>query len=382
MPQHIPLKKLFDHQQGLRSDEFQTIENHLADCEHCTENMTLFSPHRRAQETKLASAHQREPANGKQADEREDGCPPPELIDRFISNSLPKRQQREVEKHLAICDACRRQLIAVFQASFAPVSEEEKKLLEALPPFELSEQVRQITNATSPPSGRFSSLIRRLSGWLDSHLPELRVPRPAWTVALVLVLGLAGKWWAWPVYQYYRLASQGESQLLEQNKIFYKGELRPAQGYGSSGEAELMSPENEKRTVAALLQEALAYDQDGEKARLRLAQYFLLQEMEGSADSLLKLLEAGSPPNAAVLNDRGIWLFKREQFDAAAAAFQRAYELNPRLDEALYNLAITQTQLGNIAAAEANWEKYMALENIKAEWRNAAKAQLQELREK
>ncbi|MGH7451004.1 MAG: zf-HC2 domain-containing protein, partial [bacterium] len=253
MPQHIPLKKLFDHQQGIRSDEYQTIENHLAGCEHCTENMSLFSPHRRAQETKLAKEHQREPANGKQADEREDGCPPPEQIDRFINNALPKRQLHEVEKHLAICDACRRQLIAAVQYSFEPVSEEEKELLEALPPFEISEQVRQITNATPPPSGRFSSLIRRLSGWLDSHIPELRVPRPAWAVALVLALGLVGIRWAWPTYQYYRLASQGESQLLEQNKIFYKGELRPAQGYVSSGEAEIMSPESEKQIIDAVL---------------------------------------------------------------------------------------------------------------------------------
>jgi Tfp pilus assembly protein PilF len=143
-----------------------------------------------------------------------------------------------------------------------------------------------------------------------------------------------------------------------------------------------MSSKNEKQTIDAVLKEALTYNQDGEKARLRLAQYFLLQEMEGSADSLLKLLEAASPQNAAVLNDRGIWFFQREQFDAAAAAFQRAYEMNPRLDEALYNLAIVQARLGNNAAAEANWKKYIALANIKAEWRNAAQAQLQELKEK
>lgn len=381
MPQHIPLKKLFDHQQGLRSDEFQTIENHLADCEHCTENMTLFSSHRRAQETKLASAHRREPANGKQADEREENCPLPEQIDRFISNSLPKRQLQEVEKHLATCNACRRQLIAAVQYSFAPVSEEEKSLLEALPPFEISEQVNAIKKLMPDKPGLLD-LIREIPDRLHLPEPAFGVPRPAWALALVLVLGLIGKWWAWPTYQYYRLASRGESQLLEQNSIFYKGELRPAQGYVSSGEAEIMSPESEKQTIDALLKEALAYNQDGEKARLRLAQYFLLQEMEGSADSLLKLLETASPQNAAVLNDRGIWLFKREQFGAAAAAFQHAFDLDSRLDEALYNLAIAETQRGDTAGAKATWEKYIALENIKAEWRNAAQAQLQELREK
>lgn len=380
MSQHIPLKKLFEHQQGVRSDEYQTIENHLADCQHCTENMTLFSPHRRTQETKLATAHQREPANGEQADEREDGCPPPEQIDGFISNSLPKRQLREVEKHLAICDACRRQLIATFQYSFEPVSEEEKKLLEALPPFEISDQVNAIKELMPDKPGVLD-IIRQLPGRLEWPVPIPPIPRPAWALALVLVLGLIGKWWAWPAYQYYRLASQGESQLLEQNRIFYKGELRPANGYSSSPEKQRMGPKQETQTADALLKQALIYNQNGETGRLRLAQYFLLQKMEGSADSLLKLLEAASPPNAAVLNDRGIWLFNRKEFDAAAAAFQRAYELNPLLDEALYNLAIAQTQLNDTPGAKSSWEKYIALENIKVEWRNAARAQLQELEE-
>jgi tetratricopeptide (TPR) repeat protein len=380
MSPHISLKKLFEHQQDLRSGEYQTIEKHLAECEHCTENMTLFSPHLRAQETKLVTAHQRAPANGKQADEREESCPPPEQIDRFISNSLPKRQLQEVEKHLAICDACRRLLIAAFQVSFAPVSEEEKNLLEALPPFEISEHVNAIKKVMPKKPGLLD-IIRQLPARWEVPIPAFGLPRPAWALALVLVLGLVGKWWAWPAYQYYRLALQGESQLLAQNRIFYKGELRPAEGYGSSGEAELMSPENEKQTADAVLEKALVYHHDGEKARLRLAQYFLLQKRYDSSDSLLKLLEAASPQNAAVLNDRGIWFFRQGQLGAAAEAFQRAHELNPRLDEALYNLAIVQTRLGN-NAAEATWKKYIALENIKAEWRNAAQAQLQELREK
>ncbi len=378
MPQHIPLKKLFMHRQGLRSDEYQTIENHLAGCEHCTENMTLFSPHLRAQETKLAKAHRREPANSKQADEKEGGCPPPEQTGRFVSNSLPKRQLREVEKHLAICNACRRQLVAVFQASFAPVSEEEKKLLEALPPFEISDQANAIEKLM-PNKPSLLDLIRQITDRFGLPVPAPHIPRPAWAVALVLVLGLVGKWWAWPAYQYYRFVSQGESQLLEQNKIYYLNTPRPSREYLSSEIAEPMGPEEKKEPVDMLLKQALHYKPNGETARLRLAQYFLSQKMYGSADSLLKLLEAVSSQNAAVINDRGIWFFQRQQFDAAAEAFQRAFDLNPRLDEALYNLAITQTQLGHIAAAGANWEKYIALENIKAEWRNAAQAQLQEL---
>jgi tetratricopeptide (TPR) repeat protein len=379
MPQHIPLKKLFEYQQGLRSDEYQMIEKHLADCEHCTETMALFSPRLRAQETKLAAAHRQRPADGDQADERGDGCPPPEQIDRFISNSLPRRQLQAVEKHLAICDVCRRHLIAAFQVSFAPVSEEEKNLLAALPPLEISEQVNAIKKLMPNKPGLLD-LIRQIPDRLGLPVPVPAIPRPAWALALVLVLGVIGKWWAWPAYQYYRLASQGESQLLEQNRIYYLHTLRPSHDFLSSAIAQPMGLEEEKQTIDGLLKQALHYKPNGETARLRLAQYFLLQEMEGSADSLLKLLEAASPQNAAVLNDRGIWFFQQEQFGAAAAAFQRAFDLNPRLDEALYNLAITQARLGNNAAAKTRWEQYLKLDHVKTEWRKAALANLQDLK--
>jgi anti-sigma factor RsiW len=375
MSEHIPLKKLFDYERGqLSHDHDAVIMEHLATCAHCAENMKLFHQPHRAQTNGFATA----PAHHA---EKEDDCPSPEDIGRFINNELPKRQQQDVEKHLALCDTCRRQLVAIVQASFEPVSEEEKSLLEALPPFEISEQVNAIKRLM-PDKPRLLDKIRNLPDRLGLLVPKFGVPRPAWALAVVLVLGLAGKWWAWPTYKYYRLASQGESRLLEQNRIYYRDTPRLSHGFLSSPIAERLGPEEEKQTIDTLLKQALRYRPQDETAQLRLAQYFLLQERYDSSDSLLKLLEAASPRNAAVLNDRGNWFYQQKQFEAAAASFQRAWELNPRLDEALYNLAVTLTRLGDTAKARTSWEKYIALDNIKAEWRNAAKVQLQALETK
>jgi tetratricopeptide (TPR) repeat protein len=379
MLQHIPLKELFDYERGKLGHEHHTmIAEHLAACSHCAENMALFSDPHCAQVVKLskATAHRpKEKAN----------CLSPEKIGQFINNELPKRQRTEVEKHLAFCNVCRQQLVAIVQASFAPVNEEEKISLAALPPLDIAAQIRQIKEF-APESPGLSDRIRELWDWLDDRLPALPAPRPAWALAVLVVLSLAGTWWAWPAYQYYRLAQKGQSELAAQFRIYYLHQPRLAGDYRSTDTAEVLSAtttegrkDKEGQTIEAMLKKALDYDQDGENARLRLAQYFLLQKNYSSGDSLLKLLEAASPQNAAVHNDRGYWFFQRGRYDSAAVAFAQALALKPQLDEALYNLAIAQTQLGDTTAAMKSWKKYLALDNIKTEWRNAAAAQLQEL---
>jgi tetratricopeptide (TPR) repeat protein len=349
------------------------IEQHLAGCTHCAENMNLLVQLPR-------SPHLESPLTFHQTIQMEEGktnCPASETIAYYVAGALSPIKQWRLIKHLAGCDRCRQQVSAIFQASADPVSEEEGNILKALPAFEISEHVQAIKKLTLPATTPVVVMPKR-KRWLDSLVLN---PRPAIALVTILLLSIVGKWWAWPQYQYYRFVRQSERQLVEQYRIYYRNEPRPAGDYRSSDEYQLMGPKEEKQTAEALLQRALTYSQDGETARLRLAQYFLFREMSGSADSLLKLLEAASPQNAAGLNDRGIWLFRRQHYDSAAVFFQRAFALNPRLDEALYNLALVQTQLGDTAAAKTSWKKYLTLD-VKTEWHNAAMAQLQELEEK
>jgi Tfp pilus assembly protein PilF len=170
--------------------------------------------------------------------------------------------------------------------------------------------------------------------------------------------------------------------MVERFRIYYRHELRPAGDYLSSDTAQEMGGERETQpeSIAVLLKTALAYNREGESAQRLLVQYYLLQGDDNRADSLLKILERSSPPNAAVLNDCGIWYCQQAQYDSAAIIFKRAFALDPSLDEALYNLAITYTRRGNLAAAKETWQHYLTL-NVPAEWRNAALTQLQELEE-
>jgi len=366
---HLPLKKLLAfHYDQLSAAEKDDVQAHLDACASCEKNLTLLIKPELALKIKPAST-------GTRVTEQA-ACLSPETIGKYINHELRPAEIPAAEKHLASCEGCRHQLVAISQISIEPVSEEARQLLEALPPLEISEQVnaiQEIIRKWKKPEIT-PVKIRLKEKWsLDSF-----VPQPAFIFIAILLLGIAGKWWAWPAYQYYRFVRQSERQLVEQNKIYYRNEPRPAGDYRSSREYQLMAPQEERQTTGALLTQALRYKPDGEMARLRLAQYFLLQKMDSSADSLLKLLEAASPQNAAVLNDRGIWLLRRQRYDSAAIFFQRAFALNPQLDEALYNLALAQTQQGDTAAAKTNWKKYLVLD-AKTEWHNAARAQLQEL---
>lgn len=374
---HIPLEILYSYRQDKANAGDQVkIEQHLAGCVHCAENMTLLEQSPRSPHLESPSPSIFHP--NIQKEQGKIDCPDSETIACYVAGALPKIRQWRLTKHLAVCDRCRQQMLAIFQASADPVNEEEKIRLDELPPFTISEHVEAIKKLKSPETTPVTVMPKR-KRWLDLLILN---PRPAFALGAILFLSiLAGIQWGWPAYQYDRLVSQSELQLEEQYKIYYRDMPRPSLGYLSSAIAEPMGLEEEKQAIDALLKQALQYKPNGETARLRLAQYFLFQEMDGSADSLLKLLEAASPQNAAVLNDRGIWFLRRQQHAAAAVFFQRAFALNPRLDEALYNLALAQTQLGDIAAARASWKKYLTLD-IKTEWRNAAMAQLQEHEEK
>lgn len=372
---HLPLKKLlaFRHDQ-LSIAEKAAIQTHLDTCSFCSKNLTLLVQPGLA--IKISPAVTGTPVVPASA------CLTLETIVQYLNQKLDARKLLEAESHLAWCEQCQHQLAEISRISADPVSEEEKKRLDALPPFDVAEQAQAIsdlmrTSKTSNPSIKDNS--QPLAGW-HWILPHGKMLRPAFVLTAVLLFSIAGKWWAWPALQYGRLVAQSEAQLKDEHAIPYRDAPRPAGDYPSTAQTTLLAPGEENQTLEAMLLQALTYKREGEAARRKLAQYYLLSRRYEAADSLLKILESAAPNDAALLNDRGIWFYHRHDYAAAAAAFHRAFTLNSRLDEALYNLALAQIHLGDTGAAKTSWEKYLTLEHAKLEWKKAVAAQLQELK--
>lgn len=366
---HLTLKKLLAfHYDQLSTDEKDEAQSHLDACDSCSQSLAFLVKPEQTLKIKPASTGTRVTDSA--------ACLAPEDLDKYFNHQLLPAELPRFEKHLAVCENCRQQLVALAQPPNERVSEETREKIEHLPPHEISEHVagiQKIIRMLGEPSKR-PVKVRSRNHWLSSFL----TPRPAFVTVLLLIV--AGKFWLWPLYRYDRLVAQGETQLLAQHKIHYLSELRPAGGFHSSVQILPMGAEDEKpQNLEALLRQALTFKPKGQDALRNLARYYLLEKRLPAADSVLKILEAESPHDAAVRHDRGCWFYQSGQYEAAASAFAAAYAANPQLEEALYNLAITQKQLGDLAAARRSWEAYLARPNLKPEWRNAAKAHVKGL---
>jgi anti-sigma factor RsiW len=375
MPQHIPLKSLFACQrEELSHTEKSKIHRHLAECENCAQNAELISQLYRPPDTKSADASGHA---GKANVPKETACPSTETVGKFMTGELSGSEHRDVEKHLAACDGCRKELAEIFRVSVAPVSEEEQALLESLPPVEISEAVRKIMELM-PPAPEKPRLVERLPHWLRPHIPELRLPRPAWGFAMVALLAV-GYFAAREPYREWRGRVHASAGIAEMQKAFAltEDDLRPAVDIPLSifstthgGEsAEGVDP------VLAKFQEALAWDPTNRAAKRGLAAYWYLQRNFASAETLLGALVAQDSLDYETWNNLGLIAAQREDTAAALAAFERVLQIRPNFAPAAFNRAALLQQTGRLQEAKAAWQDYLEIDSA-SEWAKLAHRQL------
>lgn len=371
---HLPLKKLLAfHYNQLSTAEKEDAQAHLDACDSCEKNLTLLVKPEQMLKTKPAST-------GTRVTEQSI-CLPPEMIGKYINHELLPVEMPPIEKHLASCENCRHLFVAIAQCCTEPVSAETRKIIGSISPRKTSEHVNAIRNLISPKQTP-KPIPPNPRPWVDWFIPGARVPWPAYIGTVLLFFSIAGGPRLLNLYRYSQAVAESEKQLVAQYEIFYQKTVRPADRYLSSSTSIPLSPlkAGEKLPpLEALLLEALSYNNEGQAARINLVEYYIFEKKYIAADSLLKVLEATAPQNAAVRNVRGIWFFNQQQYAAAATAFASALAEDPQFEVALYNLAVTQTQLGHFSAAHASWEKYLARPNLKPEWHNAAKKHLRNL---
>lgn len=368
---HLPLRKLLAfHYNQLHADEKEDVQAHLEICAACEKNLTLLVKPERLLQSKPASTGTRVTENSQST------CLSLEMIGKYINAEQLPAEIPPVEKHLASCDSCRQQFIALAECCTQPLSAETQQKIASLPPHKISAHVNAIQKIIQQSGDHEKipvTLKPRRPWW-----PLTQTPRPVFVAILLLIA--TGMGWLLPLYRYHRLVKQGEAELLSQHHVYYLSEIRLAGGFSPSTGIERMAPNPKPQKLDTLLRQALTLKENGQKGLRNLARYYLLKKNDLAADSVLKILEAQAPRDAAVRNDRGYWFYQRGQYDAAAAAFTEAFALDPRLDEALFNLAATHAQRGDTTAAQATWEEYLKLDPLKPEWRKAAQARLQTLK--
>ncbi|MBN2009544.1 zf-HC2 domain-containing protein [candidate division KSB1 bacterium] len=357
------------------------ITDHLKECEKC--------------KTHIKTLHAFEKFEGKTNNtmndstiHKQEGCIQANIMYQYLEGTLSDSEKHDVEHHLSTCDACLNEITSLVRNAYLPMSEQEMVDIEKIRNTTSEQQVEKIISyirvqkETEPDvlvaenktaEQRVTKLTNKLKAMITRFFSVHNFRKPAIAFALVLIIATG----IYSTYRYYRInypINQAEQMMLANHRTFIE-DARLSGGYGSSGISMLMAPEDESdnylKSVKADLLTAIKHGATSDKAKLLLAQVFIIERSFNQADSILNKLKADEPENAAVFNDIGVFYFEQRDWEAAANYFERALTLNDRLLEAYFNLALSKLKLNNPDAALLALNNYLTYETDEA-WKNAA----------
>lgn len=323
------------------------------------------------------------PAKNGRAQEASAGHLSPEEIGKFSNGELTAAENRRAQKHLAGCDQCRHDLVELIRLAAAEVTEEERRLLQSLPAFESGETVRAL-EGRRPAAGQEE---RRINEARSDWWQRLKAffPQPAFTpafaaaVVAVVVLGSFGGYRLYLRQQINGDVRRGYEALQQQWHVS-ENDFRPA---GNFPVSMLSRPHSAVPAAAAdpaaqAFASALSREADNRQALLGLALMHSFSGRMGPADSLLQILLQRDSTDAEAWNQYGLILARREQDEAALAAFTTALRQRPDYHEAAYNRALLLTRQRRRAEAAAAWREYLRRDGNSA-WSEAARAHARQL---
>ncbi len=335
MSRHPAFNDLIAYHYGhLSQVQRVTLEQHLDACEHCAQNtellITLMNNEKKPSRDAMAHA-------SKHAESASEPCLSPEVISKFLCGELSIWEARKVEKHLATCEECRQKLADIIRAGASPMSQSERAFVSANSQLDVEQQLRDIERLTLPENKfglRHQSLPHRIRQLVAPFFPL----RPALSVLVILLI--AGLWFVQKSFRQWQGARLVRASiiLLHNTCSVPNGTLRP-HGFAPSKLSEHHgdAPPKNLDEVEKKLQKALSWDSNNREAKRALALHGLFKRDLVHADSLLKVLVKEDASDFASWNDLGVVAAQREDTAAALFAFERALEIQPDYEEAVYN---------------------------------------------
>ncbi|MGH7491364.1 MAG: tetratricopeptide repeat protein [bacterium] len=302
---------------------------------------------------------------------------------QYLEGNLTADNRSRIEKHLEACTLCFHVILSVRANEAHPFTEEELKEaqdlaswtpeqhLTAILALEKKRSERNRGHIESSHAERLPNRALRLSPMTGIKLPAYWRPLAA---AAIIIFALAASFWGVRYYQTDYQIARAERLLQEQHRVFIK-DARLSGGYGSSGIGELMGAEDEKKYLQQSrvhLEKALMHGEQSPRARQLLAQIFIIEKEYTRADSVLRTLEPSNKNSPELLNDLGVYYFQQQDWITAEKYFSEAINVDPKLPEARYNLALVKMQVNAKDEANAILNEYLQIEKDE-NWKNAAK---------
>lgn len=279
-------------------------------------------------------------------------CPSEVDVLAYSENKLSTRRRVRVERHFAGCDGCRQLLTFLGQESLEKAP--------ALSQAEVTEQANRVLGyiRNDERNRTRSAQKARPTG---SHISY---PRLAMVGSVVCAIVIAA---GFLLARREALADVGMEALKLGLKDQRRTEARISGGLEHSRYAGVTRGEranDDNLLFDRALGKLRSAEQENAPAdeRLVLARVYLARGTRSDVDhafTILNQLSAHGVETAEVLNDTGVALMQRDEYDQAIEFFMRALAKATNYDEALFNKALAEERVHNNDDAKRDWQQFI-----------------------
>lgn len=324
--------------------------------------------------------------------------PPEALLAAYTLGQCPPTEQTEIDEHCFACEQCRARLTILMRVCVMEKSGGERQRLEQIFPLSLE----ALTRASYQTEEDELSEVPKRYSYIKSHTQSAS-PSPwrklwaggarqggYWIPALAMLLAFV----AGSAYYWSTLHSPVNNGLMAMRRSYHNSrplEARVTGGFNyqpyerQRGEAEMLGIDRDQLNYAlAELTRAVALQPTGE-ARHALGRLYLLMGDFKQAEEQLTLALNGLTHNAKLHSDLATIYYERSKYaeplpllSKAVDHYRAALEIEPRLAEAWFNLALCYEQMALFRESCASWERYLEID-AQSPWATEARAHLQRL---
>ena len=383
----IDAEKLIRHKNSeLPETESKVLREHLSTCELCRINLQILD-----RIDKTISLEETLIKDNGHKPQKSKTCLSEHQLYNYIEGHVTKTEAHRIGKHLSSCKYCLSELSSLARNSLTPMTDKEKTTVGELRTISIEEQADKILSFQEEVKRQASDKSEEMAVSWSSKVVEVitkifnqffigeSYSKPVF-VSLILLVCIAG---VYKGIKYYNTGYQinlAENKLLDNYQIFFKN-ARLSGGYKSTGVSMLMSSEEESESYLDQskfnLNKAFNNKYESTKAKQLQAHIYFIEKEISSADSVFAQIEE-TEISTEILNDKGVLLFEKRDWENAINKFQQAFDKNPGLLEALYNSALCKIELGESTEAVSILKKYVALETDER-WKSAAQSVIKDI---
>jgi tetratricopeptide (TPR) repeat protein len=288
-------------------------------------------------------------------------CLDDDTLYKYIDKQLSGKDVKRVDRHLNECPECLASLSSLIKLATAPVTDEEKKILESIEQVPVEKRLREImARPLQPPEP--DPILMGIEKLKHFFIPIWK-PALAFTIIISFSINFGYRSVS---HQIKRTEDILNSRITANYQNPWLSGVHTIVDDGAlMGTEDNASRHSRSENIAKAenhIQRALRKKPNSPQAQHLLFQILLLENKYQEADSLLQHMDQ-SHFSAELLNDIGRLHYQRREYDLALQNFSKALEKDESVIIAHYNKALTFYSLNEDALAVQELDIFMQRES-------------------